>query len=130
MKKEKISLGQKIFSCTVYLLSIFLTFFPWIAVGGKRYHIFEVAVALKRTGLKELAVDDSLFASNMAALKAGIWAECGLFFCSAFLLCCIWRRCSGIKGACGMCSRCLRPWRSVCGIRAATLFRLSIPGIP
>ncbi|EOS69636.1 hypothetical protein C818_02417 [Lachnospiraceae bacterium MD308] len=80
MKKEKISLGQKIFSCTVYLLSIFLTFFPWIAVGGKRYHIFEVAVALKRTGLKELAVDDSLFASNMAALKAGIWAECGLFF--------------------------------------------------
>ena len=75
MKKEKISLGQKIFSCTVYLFSIFLTFFPWIAVGGKRYHIFEVAAALK-----ELAVDDSLFASNMAALKAGIWVECGLFF--------------------------------------------------
>ncbi len=79
MKRDRISPGQKIFSCMVYLVSIFLMFFPWITVGEKKYHIFGMAAELKRTGLKELAAGGSVSALNMDTLKIGLWAEWGLF---------------------------------------------------
>lgn len=79
MKKEKISLGQKIFSCTVYLLNILLLFFPWIAVGDKRYNIFQMAAKLKREGVGKIMADASLFTLNTNTLRVGLWVECALF---------------------------------------------------
>lgn len=80
MKKDRISRNQKLFSCIVYILNILMLFFPWIAVGDKRYNIFQMAAELKGAGIDGLAADASLFTLNTNTLKVGIGVECGLFF--------------------------------------------------
>lgn len=84
MKKDRISRNQKLFSCIVYILNILMLFFPWIAVGDKRYNIFQMAAELKGAGIDGLAADASLFTLNTNTLKVGIGVECGLFFMFLF----------------------------------------------